>query len=123
MPFELGVAIMHARTPRVRHELFVFEAVHHRLKKSLSDMDGTDPYIHGGKPLGVLRGLANALSRTTDRPKLSELEEIFSDLKRAARDIKSRLHGGSLFEAGPFKDLVFFAVMSAKKRIASLTAK
>ena len=102
------------------HEWFVFEGRPNRLKKSLSDLDGTDPYIHQGTADGVITALANALSRVRNRPKLSELREIHRDLKKAARTLKRELRGGSLFEAAPFKDLVILASLSARQRIASL---
>jgi hypothetical protein len=98
----------------------VFEAQAHRLKKSLSDLDGTDPYIHDANPRGVLKALANALSRVRNPPTLKELTAIYEDLTKAARVIKSELDGGSLFEASPFKNLVILAGMSARERIASL---
>jgi hypothetical protein len=98
----------------------VFESRSNRLKKSLSDLDGTDPYIHEGSADRVLRALSNALSRERDRPRLGELREIHRDLKRAARKLKEELGGGSLFEAAPFKDLVIFATYYARQRIVSL---
>jgi len=84
MPFELGLAVAQALNQRGRHEWFVFEARPHRLSKSLSDLAGTDPHIHGGKALGVLRSLANTLSRNKNRPKLGELEMIYRDVEKAA---------------------------------------
>jgi hypothetical protein len=47
MPFELGLAVAwgHAHP---QHKWYVFESVGRRLAKSLSDLDGTDPYIHEG---------------------------------------------------------------------------
>jgi hypothetical protein len=120
MPFELGLAVACAKHQRVTHNWFVFEAQAHRLKKLLSDLDGTDPYIHDANPRGVLRALANALSRAKNPPTLSELSAIYEDLTKAARAIKSELDGGSLFEARPFKELVILAGMSARERIASL---
>jgi hypothetical protein len=33
---------------------FLFEAVKRRVSKSLSDLDGTDPYIHDEKPKGLI---------------------------------------------------------------------
>jgi len=68
MPFELGLAVANTKKVRGAHRWFVFEEKANRLKKSLSDLDGTDPYIHDGKPDGVLRSLANALSRTNQAP-------------------------------------------------------
>lgn len=120
MPFELGLAVAHTMNRGARHEWFVLESHANRLKKSLSDLDGTDPYVHGGDADGVIRALANALSRARNRPKLSELRQIHRDLRSAARKLKGELHGGSLFEAAPFKDLVMLATVFAKRRIASL---
>jgi len=120
MPFELGLAVAHAMNTGAGHEWFVFESHSNRLKKSLSDLDGTDPYVHEGAADGVVRALANAMSRARNRPQLSELREIHRDLKSAARKLKRELRGGSLFEAAPFKDLVMLATLFAKRRIASL---
>jgi hypothetical protein len=44
MPFELGLAVAWAQA-HPQHKWFVFESVRRRLNKSLSDLDGTDPYI------------------------------------------------------------------------------
>ncbi|MGH7302338.1 MAG: hypothetical protein ACRELZ_03545 [Candidatus Rokuibacteriota bacterium] len=48
MPFELGLAVSPGRDRA--HEWFVFEEQRHRLKKSLSDLNGTDPHIHAMQP-------------------------------------------------------------------------
>ena len=66
MPFELGLAV--ASKPHGHHDWFVFEERRHRLTKSLSDLNGTDPHIHEGHPDGVLRALSNALVRRRHRP-------------------------------------------------------
>src|SRR2546423_3372145 len=50
MPFELGLTVTIAKTRGRRHDWYVFEATPHRLGKSLSDLGGTDPYIHGNSP-------------------------------------------------------------------------
>lgn len=80
-----------------------------RLNKSLSDLDGTDPYIHDGKPEGVLRALTNALVRRRDSPTLSELIDMYREVRAAASKLKQELGGAPLFEARAFKELVFFA--------------
>ena len=120
MPFELGLTVGRVMNRGGRHQWFVFEARSNRLKKSLSDLDGTDPYIHDGKADGVIRALTNALSRAHGRPTLGELREIYRDLQKAADKLKHDLRGGSLFEAAPFKDLAILAGLSARRRIASL---
>ncbi len=120
MPFELGLAVAWAAMRDRKHEWFVFESQRHRLSKSLSDLDGTDPYIHHATPRGLLGALANALSRSRHRPTVEELEQIFADLKEAAARIRKDLRTESLFAARAFGELVFAGVASARRRIASL---
>jgi len=86
----------------------------------LSDLDGTDPCIHFGKPDGVLQALSNALTRSRHRPTLAELRTIYDDLKKAATVTKR--DGADLFQARSFGDLVIAAQASARTRIASLRA-
>ena len=73
------------------HRWYVFEAEAHRLQKSLSDLDGTDPKIHSCRPLGVLQEIANALTRSRHHPTVIELEAILGDLNKAAVKIKREL--------------------------------
>ena len=120
MPFELGLAVASANTRGRRHEWYVFEAVKRRLSKSLGDLDGTDPYIHGAKPRRLLRGLTNALVRSRHQPTVRQLEKVYSDLRKAGQTIKRELKTDSLFEARPFRDLVVAATRSAENTIASL---
>jgi hypothetical protein len=116
MPFELGLAVASSKRKRGAHAWFVLESHPHRLKKSLSDLDGTDPFIHEGTPEGVLRELTNALSRSYNRPNIPELRQIYDDVVRAARKLKYE-RSGSLFDAAAFKDLVVVAAASSKRRI------
>jgi hypothetical protein len=120
MPFELGLAVGWALGASPKHEWFVFESKHHRLEKSLSDLNGTDPHVHDGTAHGVLRGLTNALTRKIHDPNLAELDAIYRDLSKAAREVRLEMKGGSLFEARPFKHLVFVARQLAQGRISSL---
>lgn len=117
MPFELGLVVAWTKTNRRRHDWFVFESRNRRLSKSLSDLNGTDPCIHRGRPGGILRSLTNALVRNKRQPTLTQLERIFSDIKRAAIVIKSELKTNTLFEARPFQELVVAAIRSANNRI------
>lgn len=120
MPFELGLAVALRQTLRRCHEWFVFEAKAHRIGKSLSDLGGTDEHVHGGTPRGVLHALTNALARSRPRPTVAELEQIYTDLAKAAAAIKESLRTESLYNARPFKELVLAARISARQRIASL---
>ena len=117
MPFELGLVVARTKTNRRRHDWFVFESRNRRLSKSLSDLNGTDPYIHRGRPRGILRSLTNALVRNKRQPTVTQLERIFSDIKKAAIVIKSELKTNTLFEARPFRELVVAATRSANIRI------
>jgi hypothetical protein len=120
MPFELGLVVAWATLGSPTHRWFVLETVPHRLTKSLSDLNGTDPLIHHGKAEGVLRALSNALYRNAKSPSFSELELIFRDLKAAASEFRSGRRGDSLFEAHAFKWLVLAAQSSAQEQVAAL---
>lgn len=120
MPFELGLVVGWATISSATHQWFVLEEVPHRLTKSLSDLNGTDPLIHQGHAEGVLKALSNALYRNSKSPSLVELETIYRDLKAAASNFRSGRKGDSLFEAHAFKWLVFMAQSSAQKQVAAL---
>ena len=120
MPFELGLVVALAKTQPGRHEWLVFETRPHRIWKSLSDLAGTDEYVHGGTPLGLLRALTNALVRRRRQPTLAELEEVYRDVRSYASEIKRRLRTRSVFEARGFRELVAAAQRSATRRVAAL---
>jgi hypothetical protein len=46
MPFELGLAVAWAEHVDKRHRWFVFESKEHRALKSLSDINGSEIYVH-----------------------------------------------------------------------------
>jgi hypothetical protein len=98
----------------------VFEAKAHRAEKSLSDLKGTEVYIHRGQPLGVLQQLTNVLIRRRHQPTVRELEAIFRDLKEVAVRTKRELRIKSLFEPRAFEDMVAAAAEIAPSYVASL---
>lgn len=114
MPFELGLAVAHAKNFRGAHQWFVFETVPHRLKKSLSDVDGTDAYVHSGAPKQVLVQLSNALLRKRKTRSIGQLEDSYQKLRKAAKVIRND-SGNSLFGAKAFKDLVVAATTLAER--------
>jgi hypothetical protein len=120
MPFELGLAVANAEYLRKGHRWFVFEAKGFRILKSLSDINGTEVYIHQGRPIGVLRGLTNALARSRHKPTVRDLQAVYRDVKQTAEALKQDLATQTLFDTRPFLDLVLAASISAKRRIASL---
>jgi len=90
---------------------FVFEERPHRLQRSLSDLNGTDPFIHHSNPDRVLIELSNALVRASE-PSLEKLRQIHAVAQRAARAI--RLDYGTLYSAQSFKALVLAATRAAQ---------
>jgi hypothetical protein len=115
MPFELGLTVVwqsagwQSAAP-TDHDWFVFESSRHRLQKSLSDLNGTDPFVYGPTPDGILREIRNALSRHGVQPTGQQMWAIFSVLKEvAAPEILKNAKASSVFEARAFADLVVVA--------------
>jgi len=110
MPFELGLVLGWLQTNRKsEHTWFVFEAVGRRVSKSLSDLDGTDPYIHDEKPGGVFREFGNALVRSARQPTVQQMHAVYRDIKAASPLILEEAGAKSLFEARVFRQLVVLA--------------
>jgi hypothetical protein len=120
MPFELGAAVGMAEHSGYDHFWYAFEARQYRALKSLSDLNGTEVYIHDGKATGVFRCLTNALARSQHRPTVLDLQAIYRDIGKAAQTIQRDLATHSLYDTRPFQDLVIAASLSARRRIASL---
>ncbi len=120
MPFELGAAVGMAEHSGYDHFWYAFDAKRYRAQKSLSDLNGTEVYVHEGRASGVLRCLTNALARSRHRPTVRDLQAIYRDVRRAAQIIQRDLATRSLYETRPFQDLVIAASVSAQRRIASL---
>src|SRR5216683_1430874 len=59
MPFEVGLAVATARW-RPARQRFLLEARPYRVQQTLSDLGGTDAYIHGDGPRRLLIALADA---------------------------------------------------------------
>ena len=120
MPFELGLAVALEKMQQPRHEWLVFETRSHRVWKSLSDLAGTDEYVHGGTPRGVLQALTNALVRRRRQLTVAELEEVYRDVSEYASELKVRLRATTIYQARAFKELVAAAQRSASRRVAAV---
>lgn len=105
MPFELGLAAALAFSKR-QHQWFVFESRPYRLQKSLSDVNGFDPYIHDGKPDGVLRELTNAFVAVRAQPEFADLRTLYRHLRKSANALKIQDRTDSLFTPRYFRILV-----------------
>ena len=104
MPFELGLSVAQAKWDR-QHTFFVFEEKKHRLSKSLSDLDGTDPYIHRGTLNGLFAQMGNAFVRSKRQPTVTQMYAIYRKLRAAVPQILSGAGADSIFGARSFRDL------------------
>ena len=116
MPFEVGLAVAIARW-RPGHQWFVFEARPFRVQQTLSDLGGTDAYIHGESSRRLLIALTDALARATKQPTLDELGRIYRFLRDESHDIRRSY--GTLFGARAFRHLVVAATDFVTRRAAS----
>jgi hypothetical protein len=110
MPFELGLSVaVQAALKGNKHEWFVCESKRLRLLKSLSDLNGTDPYIHDGKIEGVFRELCNIFTRSGSRPTTQLMWQVYREMRRNLPTILHQSGANSLFNTRVFKDLSVFA--------------
>lgn len=118
MPFEAGlaVAIAHVR----RHDWWLLETRPHRLQQSLSDLNGSDPVIHGGRSDGMLQALDSIFSRPA-WPEIP-LGAIRDLLVERAPEVRRRY--GGLYTPGGFRTLVYGATtLSARLSAAAVRAR
>jgi hypothetical protein len=112
MPFELGMACALARREG-HHRFFVFEERPYRILKSLSDLNGIDPQIHGGTRRGVLRGVLNCFTSNRARTSLKELEELYRDVRHVAAEAKRLNRVKTVFSRTVFNEVVAAAIALA----------
>ena len=115
MPFELGLSVAWERMRKKEHVWFVFEAKRYRLAKSLSDLNGTDPYIHNGKVAGVFQVLGNAFVRPGLQPSVGQMGDILQQIKKNLRAILKEAGAESVYEARVFKEICIVASAVADK--------
>src|SRR5580698_8108067 len=115
MPFELGIVVGLHRKQETGHTWFVFESNERRLKKSLSALAETDPYIHNGSPQGVLSELLNAFVRSPRQPTMQQMERVFDSLRTSSGAILESAGAKSPFKARAFKEL-----LASARNIAAL---
>jgi hypothetical protein len=111
MPFELGIAYTVAR--RSAHSFFVLEERSHRLQASLSDLNGHDPYIHGGTQTGILRCLLDCFASPSGSPSLGKLQALTLRLSRFVTELQ---HEQAL--SHPFNPHLFRQTVKAAARLA-----
>jgi hypothetical protein len=112
MPFELGLAVAQAIDGN-DHAWIVLEATPYRVQKSLSDINGFDPFIHHGTAQGVLRAVADAFHRPGRSPSMLELQRVYRTQRATARELKTQDGADTLFNRRHFGQLVLVAQKTA----------
>ena len=107
MPFELGLAAAWEKTGRP-HAWFVMETMNYRLAKSLSDLNGTDPYIHEGTVQGVFREMGNAFVRRQGAT-IPQMWRLYREVRKQIPRILKRCGTQSVFEARAFEEISYAA--------------
>ena len=113
MPLELGMTITWAKLNPKRHSWFLWESESRRLQKSMSDLDGTDPYIHSGTVAGVLSELRNAFVSTsapTTQAMMAAFRLVESEVETILTDAGTR----NLYAASVFKEPCYLALKTAR---------
>lgn len=112
MPLELGLTITWAKLHPKRHTWFLWESTPRRLQKSMSDLDGTDPYIHRGTVQGVLSELRKAFLRE-GAPPVNRMIEAYRLVESSLDGVLADPGSSSLYTASVFKELCFLALDAA----------
>jgi len=114
MPFELGLSVLHASRNPAAHTWFLFETVPWRIQKSLSDLNGTDPYIHDGTVDGVFRELAKAFVRVNRQPSVQQMRFLYEKLELSLPRILADAAASDPFNARAFRDIVLLTANLAQ---------
>lgn len=108
-PFELGLTVAVQATENPDHAWVLCETVRRRINKSLSDLDGTDAYIHDGTIRGVFRELGNAFVGSRRQPTVTEMMQIYRVLRVRFKSILRNAGARDAFNARVFKELCVLA--------------
>ena len=111
MAFELALAIGHQRTHPDEHTWCVFETRRGRIERTLSDLNGSDIFIHQGKPARLFSELNNAFVFSLRQPSMTEMRRLLARLKEGLPAILKRSGSRTPFTARVFADL---RVLAAK---------
>jgi hypothetical protein len=114
MPFELGLTVMAAMEHPAGHTWCVFESNERRVQKSLSDLSGTDVYVHDGTIEGLFRELCNALVRVKRRPTVKQMNAVYQTLEESCPGVMAKAGTRSPFGARVFADLAVYANEAVK---------
>ncbi len=114
MPLECGLAIM-LNALGHHHTWCLFEKDFQRVRKSTSDLAGSDVYTHGGTVKGVLREIGNALVHVNRRPDFAASLAVYQSINSSLPTILNRAGSTTVYSARVFSDLVTTATIATKQ--------
>ena len=85
-----------------------------RVQKSLSDLGGTDVYVHEGTIDGLFRELCNALVGVNRQPTVHQMTAVYETLEESCPGIMAKAGTSSPFGARVFADMVVSANEAVK---------
>jgi hypothetical protein len=117
MPFELGLTVGLYKAKERGRAWAVCEARAHRIQKSLSDLNGTDVYIHGGTIQGVFRVCREIFVGSKRRPSVQQMMAVYRVLRIGLGPTLHAAGQDSPFNAPVFRDLCVMASFAADRLI------
>jgi hypothetical protein len=115
MPFELGLAVALARSHHRKDTWLVCESRAYRAQKSLSDINGTDIYVHDGTIAGVFREMCQAFVRRKQQPTVAQMWLVYGVLRKGLKTVLRDAGARDVYSARVFQDLCVMASAAAKK--------
>lgn len=115
MAVELGLAVMLNALDGGQHIRCVFERDFRRVRKSTSDLAGTDVYQHDGTIRGVLREIGNALVHVEKRPDFGDTLQVYRTLQSSLPVILKRSGANTVYSARVFSELVAMATWATER--------
>jgi hypothetical protein len=116
MAFELGLAVSVWRRSRRAHDFRLLEERPNRIQVTLSDLNGYDPYIHGGTSDGMFGAVCDIFSALSPFP-VSHVRQ-FRLVHRGLQEYRRERFGrGSLYTSDKFRQLV-----AASREFVSVSA-
>lgn len=113
MPFELGLAYcLKVLRATDQYDFVLLEKAPHRIGRTLSDLDGHSPFIHEGKPAGVITCMIEAFAGR-GAPSPTAIYSLWRRLMPVSRELKRKYHRTTVFSKPIFETLVVSASILA----------
>jgi hypothetical protein len=116
MPFALGLYCGRCQpAERPETKLVCLRGGGERVDKSLSDLKGTDPKIHGATVRGVLSGLCNDFKRPGRQPSVPQMMQIYRELRKNQAAILKEAGSDTPYTKRVFTDFCMVASSEAER--------